>query len=751
MRVPVSVVALLLLLAAALPAGAQENPPTPDTAARAALSLRAQRVTTPIRVDGELDDAAWQTAQRATGFTEFQPREGAAPPGETEAMVAYDDRYLYVAFIAHGDPAEIRATWRNRDQIWDDDVVGVILDPFGNASLAYLLVANPYGIQGDLLRTYQQEDDSWDAVFESAGRITATGYQVEMAIPLRSLRFPDREVQNWTINFYRNMPRANRHQISWAPLSRDNPCMVCQSAPLLGLEGIRPGGGVELLPAFVASSAGTLGSPEDPASFRQGDPTGSFSLGAKYAFGGWTVESTLNPDFSQVESDAAQIDVNTTFALSFPERRPFFQEGSDLYDTEVDVFYSRSINAPRAAAKLTRRTGNTSIGYITAYDQDSPYILPFEERSAFVRGGASYSNVFRVRQNLEGGSHFGALLTDRRPTIGGSGSNASVDALLRFRRIYSLQAQLVASYTREPDAPELTEGLPDIRFGRGAEQYTAAFDGERFAGRALAVELDRTARTWGFDVEYEEATPTYRAENGYQSRNDFRRVSGGTRLSFYPGRYGVERVTPSIGGGRIWNFGGEGKDVWLRPGLSLLLPRQTNVSVNGLVSRERFRDVEFDMGRASINFNTVPSERVAFGFSAQYGQSIARTLATPALGLGTDAEVWATLKPTNRLVLRPAAIFFRLDDDATGDELYSGYIARLRADYQFSRELSLRVITEYNDFGDGLDVEPLLVYRLNPFSIFYVGSTQVYRAFDGVGWRGSDRQYFLKFQYLFQL
>jgi hypothetical protein len=733
---------------------AQESAVPASHAANASThALTIQRATGPIRIDGNLDDEGWAGAVRIRGFTEFAPREGARPPVETEVLLTYDDRYLYIGFIAHDDPAHIRATWRNRDQIWDDDNVGVLIDPYGNSAAGYFLVANPHGIPGDLLLTANGEDPSWDAIFESRGRITETGYQVEMAIPFRSLRFPNRDVQSWRINFWRNLPRTNRHLLFWAPVTQNDPCWLCQSGTLTGLRGVRSGGGLELLPALVASRVGRLDDGDDHSSFRDADPTAQLSLGAKYAFeNGWTLEGTYNPDFSQVESDAAQIDVNTTFALFYPERRPFFQEGSELYDTPINVFDSRSINAPQFATKLTGRVGGTSIGYVGARDEITPFVLPFEERSAIVRAGPSISNVFRLQHNLAEGSRIGALLTDRRLEQGGSGTNLSVDAQWRFLRMYRLSAQLVGSYTQEPTDTTLTSGVPQLRFGRGEESYTARFDGETFAGRAARIGLSRSARVWSYDLSYSEASPTYRADAGFQTGNDFRRAIGSTGVTFRPQRYGFEEISPRVSGGSFWNFGNERKDLWLRPGLGLLLPRQTSVNFGATLSRERFRGIDFDdIRRASVSLRTVPSASVQAGFYVERGTRIARTLQTPVLGQGTDAELWANLRPVDRLVISPALAYGDLRDRDTKETFFAGYIARVRTEYQFNRELSFRLVTQYNDFSRAVDLEPLVIYRLNPFSIFYVGSAQDYRDFGDDGWNRTTRKYFLKFQYLFQL
>jgi hypothetical protein len=745
---------LLLAALASTAAFAQ----TPDSARRTGAevprpTLEIRRASGPIRIDGELDDAGWAEVARVTSFVEAEPNEGAKPPVETEAVISYDDKNLYVAFVAHDQPKEIRATWRERDQIFNDDFVGIAIDPYGDAAFGYILLANPFGIQADLQQTPQEQDPKMDLIFETAARITSSGYQVEMAIPFSSLRFPDRAVQSWKVNLVRNYPRASRHLITWAPLSRGNPCLLCQNGVLAGIEGVRPGGGLELLPAVVASQSGSLGDARNPGSFENRDPSAEASLGAKYAFrSGWTVEGTYNPDFSQVESDAAQIDVNSTFALFFPERRPFFQEGSDLFETEVNVFYSRSINDPQLASKVTGRAGKTSVGYIGARDEHTPFILPFQERSAILQGGASFTNVLRVRHNLEGGSQVGALLTDRRLEGGGSGTAAGVDASIRFRKVYRLEAQVVGSYTTEPTDTVLTRRIRTLEFGRGNDVHTAAFDGESYGGRATHLRLDRSARFWRWSLGYRDATPAYRADNGFQTRNDFRRLTAGTGWTFYPKRGWVERISPGIDVGTSWNFAGERKEEWVSPRMFTQLKRQSYVGINTSFNREVFRGREFEgIRRFGVFGGSNFSDAVGFELFVGRNRSIARNLSTPVLGEGLDFNVSATLKPMQRLVIQPSFGYAELHRVDSGEEVFSGYILRTRANYQFTRELSARVVAQYNDFSGGFDLEPLLVYRLNPFSIFYVGSTHGFRDFaEGVGLAGTDRQFFLKFQYLFR-
>ncbi|CAN5215754.1 DUF5916 domain-containing protein [soil metagenome] len=712
-------------------------------------SLDIRPATGTIMIDAELDDAGWKNATRITGFIERTPREGAEPPVRTEVLLTYDEMNLYVAFIASDpNPDEIRAALQPRDQLWRDDWVGILLDPYGDASLGYYFLSNPIGVQGDLQMTPVNEDVSIDFVYETAGRITNDGFIVEMAIPFRSLRISSLDVQNWGIMFVRTYPRSSRHYLTWPSWSRNNPCQLCEMAQLNGIEDIRTGGNLEMLPSLIATQAGQLQNPSDPVSFENGRVQLQPSLGLKYMFQpGWTAEATLNPDFSQVESDATQIDVNTTFALFFPERRPFFQEGMDLYQTPMSVFYSRSINAPAVSAKLTGRSDRTSIGYIGARDDHSPFIIPFEEQTVVLQGGKSYTNVLRLQHNLQG-SHVGAMVTDRRLDSGGSGTTASVDGLYRFGEMYNLSAHLIFSYTNEPDDPELSTQIPDLNFDTDGQNFSAAFDGESFSGHAGFLRFARDARTWSWNVLYMEASPTYRADTGFQSQNNFRRATGWTGLTFYPNKPLLERFSASLFGGSYWNFEGVRNQDIFQPGVSFSLPRQISIGMDLELRREIFRGTELTgIRNFYLRMNSNFSAAFQGGLNFSTGRRIARTLAIPEVGNGKTATISAYITPLQRFVIQPSVSYQQLNLDS-GEEIFSGYIARTRFSFQFNRELNLRTIFQYNDFQNRLDIEPLLVYQLNPFSIFYIGSTYGSVNFDEYGFSGTDRQYFAKFQYL---
>ena len=777
---------LLALAAPALlafdEAPAQESPVTsPDslrtTAGAAPASnfqpnrkpvLTATRTQGAIHVDGELDDPGWQGAARAGNFTRWNPQNMEKPDVDTEALVTYDDANLYVGFLVEDDPQAVRATLRDRDQMFQDDFVGLFIDTYGDGSWAYEIWSNPVGVQGDILWTPDDEDELFDMVYESRGKVTPRGYQVEMAIPFSSLRFPDRAEQSWRVDFWRNHPRDRRNQYSWAAIPRQEPCWQCQWGTLTGIRDVKPGGSLELLPSLTASHSSELRNSDD---FRSGlhdlDPDADASLNLKYKFASnLTGEAAVNPDFSQIEADVAQIDVNTTFALDFPEKRPFFLEGSDLFQTWVDAVYTRTINDPVAAARFTGRRGRTSVAYIGARDEHSPILLPFEERSEFLSGGESVSNILRIKHTFQQESNAGLLITDRRYDGGGSGTVYGADALIRLFGNYRFEGQLLGSHTHEPEDSVLTADLGTTTFDR--DEYTARFDGETFAGDAAYASFERDGQHWNFDFDFWQWSPTFRADNGFVTQNDNRRGLFWTGYTARPKGL-ADEIQPNVQIARVWNYAGVRKDEWVRPELFMRLKGQTTFIGAFLWSRERFRDEVFPgirRGYAYVESNF--SDPVRLGIEVESGRFIARNLdPSPVLGRGTVLTTWGTIKPMQRFVLEPRFVFSTLSAPDGGPKIFDAYIARTRAQYQFTRELFFRAVLQYTDRNrrtdlsqpmerrKALELDPLLSYKLNPFTVAYIGSTHDFLDDDLTvdaegkgGFASTGRQFFFKIQYL---
>jgi len=718
-------------------------------------SYNVRRLDGRIKIDGELDDSGWKGLPHASDFSEQFPDNGAMPPDRTEVMLTFDDQNFYIAFICFDPyPASIRSSWSDRDQIWTDDYVGIILDTYGDGVWAYEIFSNPLGLQGDGMQmTSAGEDIGFDLIFESRGVVTDSCYQVELALPFASIRFPDKPVQEWRATFWRTRPRESRETSSWAFIDENTSCWTCEFGTLTGIENIRPGNNIELLPSVIAFQSAEIRDPENRHSGLDNKKLdGEASLGARYSItSSLTAEATVNPDFSQVESDAAQIDVNEPFALFYPEKRPFFQEGGDLFGTWLDAVYTRSINNPLAAAKLIGRMGRTNIAYLGAYDKDSPIIIPFEERSGFVDAGESYSNIVRFKQTFGGSSTIGALLSDRHLKKDGGNTVFGMDLDLPFKGVYRFRTQGLGSYTTEPVDSSMTADIEQVDFDGG--RYTAAFDGESFGGHAVFAGLSRETRRLYIGMDYLEISPTFRADNGFITKNDTRHIDFSSSLNFYPEIRIFDRIQPGIEVGRVWNSSGRYRDGWIVPFLFFQLKGQTNISLEYINTRENFRGQKLGtINRFACEISSSFSEPVQAGVEFEIGPRIARNEDPPVLGDGLDYMVWVDIKPTSRMKIEQVYEFSTLERQDNNVELFRGFIYRARVNYQFSREMFLRLILQYDDFDRNINIDPLFSYKLNPFSIFYIGSTHGYRDIDNSDhFTPTSRQFFAKFQYLFRM
>jgi len=712
-------------------------------------ALNVPRISSAIKIDGRLDDRAWLQATRADNFSEYNPDNLTEPPVKTSVLVAYDDSRFYMAFIALDDPRLIRVSVTDRDEAWQDDNVGIILDTYGDGAWAYEIFCNAVGIQGDIRWTNGNEDTSFDLVFESAGAITDSGYQVEMAIPFKNLRFPNKPSQTWRATFWRNHPRAVRGQYTWSAIDRNVSCFPCQFGTLTGIENVRPGRDMALLPSVTGYQTAVIRDDNDANSgLRYDKVDGRLSLGARYSLSSSsTLEATWKPDFSQVESDVSQIDINSTFALFYPEHRPFFQEGADLFMTPIDAVYTRSINDPIFAAKIVGRMGRTSLAYLGGRDQHSPIILPFEESSEFILAGKSNTNIVRLKETFLEDSFVGGLITTRIYDGGGSGSLGGIDSRINFANRYILTFQALLSRTEEPDDSALTADIEQATFDGG--RHTAAFDNESYWGQAYLASFYRDAKFWSFSIDYNDESPTFRADNGFVTGNNSRTLTMWQGITFYPNKRLLTQFTPNINGGLIWNYAGLRKDGWVQPELSFLLVGQTDADISYLWSSERFHGILFDkIRRLYADFSSNFSDPVKLGFNLNIGRFIARNLAPPVLGNGAGVGLWAILKPWSRFIITPEYDYSILDYP-DGRNIFEGYILRTKFNYQFTRELMTRFVVQYDDFDRQFDLEPLLSYKLNAFTIFYVGSTHSYQIFDGHdNMTEVGRQFFLKFQYL---
>jgi len=730
-------------------------------------SLEVTRTTGEINIDAEFNDPGWINITRLSDFTENNPGDQVEPPVKTTAMMTYDSDNLYVAFICYDDPESIRASFGERERVGADDNICFLLDTYADASWAYELNVNPYGIQADAIWSANGgEDGSYDMIWESAGKITDSGYQIEMAVPFSSLRFPNKAEQIWKADFWRNHPRETRHQYAWSPYDRNESCWPCQWATITGIKDVKPGKGIELIASAIGFESSRLIDIDSLGgkSYDYIDPDGEASIGAKYSLtSNITLEATYNPDFSQIEADATQIDVNTTEALYFPERRPFFQEGSDLFQVPMNLVYTRTINDPLVAAKMIGRMGRTSVAYLGAYDEHTPILVPFEKSSYRLEAGKSFSNIFRIRQTFGNNSRVGLLVTDRRLKGGGSGSVISLDGSIRLSKYFDLSLLMIGTHVEEPEDSTISESiLDDVADGLISEKfdkdkYTRVYDGESFWGHGLYSALSYGGRNSYMSLSYLETTPTYRTDNGYRSKNDQRgpRFLGMYHIRFNESNPFLVRITPTVELGREWNFDDEMNYEFVSSSLELAFKAQTSMHAQYKAQTIKYRDKLYEGVYLLHNcIHSAIGKNIGFGGNINYGHQPAYR--DTVLGKELSWGAWLDIKPVDQMLIETSFQYLksnsfeedRIVDTNLAEILYKDYTLWNRLSYQFSRKLSLRVVAQYSNSQKFWSVDPLITYRINAFSVFFVGSSYGYQ---DKSEELNSRQFFMKFQYLFQI
>jgi len=717
--------------------------------------LRVPRTEDPIRIDGTLDDAAWDEALVLELGIEFDPADNQPAPVRTECLIFEDGRRLYIGFRAHDPrPGEIRAHLSDRDQMGNDDHVGVLIDSFNDERRAFGFFVNPLGVQLDLSRNdvggdlEQQEDTTWDAIWRSAARLTADGYEVEMEIPFNALRFPRLNGgQTWGFLPVRAWPRNRRHQFGLVPIERDRSCIVCQSAKLAGFEGITPGRNLDLYPTLTASRTDEreeiFGAPlvegdidADPGLTVRWGMTPNLGLGA-----------ALNPDFSQVEADVAQLDVNVRFALFYPEKRPFFLEGADFFSTPLKVIYTRTVSDPDWGIKLTGKEGKHAIGAAFARDTETLLLFPSNQDSDDdTVEQPNTVGVLRYRYDVGKASTIGVLATARE---GDDYHNrmAGADAFLRFGDSETLRLQWLKSDTRYPDA-----------VAAEFDQPAGAFD-----DTALTMRYAHQSRDWFWLAGWEDLGKDFRADTGFIPRVDTRKADLiAERVVWGDAGSWMSRLFIGTMAFRIEDQEGilTDRDVGLHMGL--FGPRQSQVFARIADREERFEGFTYDQTTGELFFEFHPTGDLRFEFFGRGGDAIDYDNALPASPRPGDllfASPEFDVRFGRRLHLSLDHAYERLDVDA--GRLYTANLTQMRLVYQFSLRTFARAIVQYEHVSRDpalyvettdrvsrdLLTELLFSYKINPQTLVYVGYSEGRTTEDYVDLATRERSVFFKLGY----
>ncbi len=697
-----------------------------------------------ISLDGLISQDEWNKATVFDLEYEVMPSRNALAGLKTTAYVKFDEKYLYIGIKAYGDPKKIRATLKNRDQTWNEDYVALMADPFRDGRYGILIGVNALGVQLDEKHISSAgPDDSWNILFQSATAFQDDGYSAELIIPFAELQLPDTEVQKWKMGFIRKSYEAGIQTVfaSFKNLPAEQ-CYACQADEEILLGSPEKIYRNYLYPYIFLNQNGD----RPVKDFKLQNPDYEIGITGLYDLSkSSSIEYTINPDFSQVESDVPMIMANQTFAISYPEKRTFFLEGSELLKSDTQTVYTRSITNPLGAIKYINQGKNNTVYLLQATDTDSPYLAAGQYRSFRGNAGKSKVTIGRFKRNLGNKSHMGLLATNRDYQIGGSGSVVEFDSLINFLDDYTLDLNYAKSNTQEGQIDFI--GSNDTFAGR-----SYAMDGESFSGIAKNFRLRRAVNGSNWGIRFKDVSPTYRAHVGFVGRNDYK-----SRNYWYGRTYRstgtIRRINFNWNNRNRLNYKNQKTQEFYQFRIEL----ETDFNFTGQIEwqvkpSEKFDGIQYGkQNEFEIEGQYHPSESFFTSFKVQKGDSIAYRIDNPEIGDAIEYNLYNVFRFSDQFKIALGHRYSELKNKITGKEFYAGEINRFELDYQIDGALSTRIIIEKNDFSDDYFLEALFQWKPNPFTIFYAGGTQFYKEPNPFSnnIRLETSQIYAKFQYFY--
>ncbi|NQT80971.1 MAG: carbohydrate binding family 9 domain-containing protein [Candidatus Aminicenantes bacterium] len=701
--------------------------------------VKIPKFTSPPKIDGKLEETLWNNGAVLDSFTQYEPQEGASPSEKTVVYIGYDNKNLYIAVHCFDSNTKaIRACLTKRDSVYGDDEVTIYLDTFNDKKRAFVFQVNPCGIQTDGIYTETRRrgrgrggffgfDKNWDTFFLSDARINNSGYTVELAIPFKSIRFPNTRPQLWGLQIMRTIRRKNE-EIYLFPRSRDINGFLIQSGTL-EIDGIiEKGKNFEVMPVLTGLKE----------SENKLEPEAGINL--KYGItSNLTADITYNPDFSQIEADMPQVDVNQRYDIYYPEKRPFFLEGKDLFDTPIELVYTRTIVDPQWGVKLTGKIGKTTLAFLSAYDKNPPEIdirgsseeEEEDEENEEENPYNSLVNVLRLKRDLYSESHIGFILTDKE--MGSSWNSLAdnynrvvgLDGHLKFNNFYRFSFQFLGSLSKILE--EETNLAPSMHFS-----------------------LSRTSRRLSLSASWTSIHPDFESAMGFLRRKDIHSLHTRVSYSFLPQNDLIISIRPAFEYRRIYDFDHTLTDEQFNFSGFINGWRQSHIWTTVSSSLERYEGIDFKKKTFRANFSSEPFSWLSGNVSFSFGDGIYYD-ENPYLGYKTSLGLRLTLKPLTNLRLY---YDFKNDDfwkEKGGEKEYEINIISQRLGYQLSRSLSLRLITDYNDYYKELYTSILFSYEYRPGTVFYCGIDDNQEKDESGIFRRGGRYYFIKFSYWWRI
>lgn len=767
------------------------------------------KLTIPIVIDGKLDEEAWSRAAVFKDFYQTSPGDNIAPSKPTEVYMMYDEKHLYIGFKCWDERDKIRATVAKRDNVFGEDNVRVWLDTYDDQRRAYVLGFNPLGIQQDGIYTEGRGADfSVDIVMESKGVIEDWGWSVEVKIPFKSLRYAAGPGKNWGFNVARNIDRFNDEFNAWMPDDRSISGFLIKSGKITGLDEIKYERTLEITPSVTLSQTGRRVPAIEFVGGRWVNQPIKHDIGLtlKYTLSpNVTLDAAINPDFAEIEADAPVITANQRFPIFFQEKRPFFLEGAEIFQTPLSIFDSRSIVDPDFAAKVTGKIGKNSFGFMAASDKapgnfeendrNDPNVRPRIDE--FLDKNALFG-VVRVKRDVGKENHIGFFATyrsfpEQRNLL------ASFDSRVKLGPKTTAQFQLVGTTSRrcffdasfEPTVDPIGAQRNREICGTGNTSANPLSNGtyNRYrTGNAIGyyANIDSSDDTNGWFAEVGGRTRDFRADVGFTRRTD-------TNFAFFYHRNSTKsRPTAPIVRANWGKFAGidydwSGRLQRFRTGSSLgvSLQRSAFVFVEAGVIREVIYEEEFGLKRMPTRpgrfagdptrsawqqfiyseFNQKLHKRFSYYLSANYSNNAfdyffpaGNGQINPGTGkqFGAQAQIqWTPIDPLTTSVSYQKSRLVRNDNRIRS---FDTDIVSLRSTYSFTRFIFTRLRMDYDSTRRNYAGQLLFAYTPSPGTAFYVGyndnfNYNGFNPFSGQrepGFERNSRTFFIRASYLFR-
>ncbi len=701
-----------------------------------------------IIIDGELDDKAWEQALLISLDIVNAPWNNLPSPVKTDVRIIEDNENIYISFFAEDpEPEKIKGFLGDRDTKWTDDIVGIKLDTFNSRRLNYKFFVNPYGVQNDGIYNEITNDDNnlWDGIWHSFGKITEHGYQVEIAIPYNILNFEQsNEEKIWAIEILRMYPRDERLRISHIPLDRNNNCMACQMPEIKGFKQAKIDKNIMLIPTTVATNNQTRDIYENDADWENSNDL-EFGLDVRWGITPSTsLNVTLNPDFSTVESDAGQLNVNTTFSLFYSEKRNFFLENSEYFSSNYDLVYTRNIADPDYGVKITGREKQHSYGFFVTNDNQTNFFVPGNISSNIATLDLkSNAGAFNYRFDHSEKLSLGFISTLR------SADNyhnivTGFDGKYRLSGSNSVSAQVLHSNTEYPD--EVVQGFYSTN--------TAAYDDD-FSDQAIKIDFKHSSEYWDINASHQQIGEYFRADLGHMTKADYQKNNILAMRTFYNEADSFWQKAYLVGQWKmLHNEDGE------------LLERTTGGSFGFDAPKLSYFDIVFsisdkvglrqDKSITAIDGNTTRFTEKELEFYIESNPT-SRVNTTTIITLGDKIDYRnnrlgdyiafqhsLTLNLTDHLQVDLFYTYGKLsafnEDTNKKDNVYTANLTDLRISYQFDVRSYLKLNIVYSDVERNPDNNPMITnsgyftekdrnlstqliysYKLNPQTVFFLG------------------------------